>query len=76
MHQPGNTDPLANCTSCHGADLKGASGPSCYSCHSATSHTVNRLGTMHRDGAETTCNACHGPANAGGLGPACSTCHP
>jgi cytochrome c553 len=32
-HRPGLTDPLTNCVTCHGADLRGGSGPSCYSCH-------------------------------------------
>jgi hypothetical protein len=75
MHAPGKNNPLVNCTSCHGADLKGGTGPSCYSCHNNSDHTINRLGHMHRAGASSTCNACHGPSNTGGLGPACSTCH-
>ena len=34
LHKTGLTDPLTNCVSCHGADLKGGtSGVSCYSCH-------------------------------------------
>ena len=33
FHKPGLTDPLANCVQCHGADLRGGSGPSCCSCH-------------------------------------------
>ncbi len=33
-HKPGLTDPLNNCSSCHGADLKGGDvGVSCYECH-------------------------------------------
>jgi mono/diheme cytochrome c family protein len=34
-HAPGLNDPIANCASCHGADLRGGSGgqPSCFSCH-------------------------------------------
>jgi mono/diheme cytochrome c family protein len=32
-HRPGLTDPMTNCVQCHGADLRGGSGPSCYSCH-------------------------------------------
>lgn len=34
-HMPGLADPLAVCTECHGADLRGgAEGqPSCYACH-------------------------------------------
>ena len=34
-HAPGLNDPTQNCTTCHGADLRGGpSGqPSCFSCH-------------------------------------------
>lgn len=37
-HYPGLTDPEQNCTTCHGADLRGGTGgqPSCYSCHGKT----------------------------------------
>lgn len=36
MHKPGLVTPLANCTTCHGADLTGGSvGVSCYECHGA-----------------------------------------
>lgn len=35
LHMTGLGDPVANCTGCHGADLRGgAEGqPSCYRCH-------------------------------------------
>jgi hypothetical protein len=34
LHAPGNNYPFANgCTTCHGVDLRGGIGPSCYSCH-------------------------------------------
>jgi hypothetical protein len=34
QHLPGLNDPEANCTSCHGDDLRGGSvGVSCYECH-------------------------------------------
>jgi hypothetical protein len=34
LHAPGNNYPYANgCTTCHGTNLQGAIGPSCYSCH-------------------------------------------
>ncbi|HID40211.1 MAG TPA: hypothetical protein EYP36_11960 [Calditrichaeota bacterium] len=33
-HKPGLKDPLKNCISCHGKDLKGGNvGVSCYECH-------------------------------------------
>jgi len=32
-HKPGLTNPTVNCVMCHGADLRGGSGPSCTSCH-------------------------------------------
>lgn len=77
MHNVGKTDPLKNCTGCHGAALKGGSGPSCYTCHNNDDHTSLRGGEQvpHKSGGSSTCNVCHGPSNKGGLGPACSTCH-
>jgi DnaJ-class molecular chaperone len=76
MHKAGLEDPLSNCTQCHGANLRGGSGPSCYSCHGIpASHTAIRGGKAHNPAATSTCVACHGPDNTGGLGPACSTCH-
>ncbi|MCI0508027.1 MAG: cytochrome c, partial [Gammaproteobacteria bacterium] len=34
LHAPGNNYPYTNgCTSCHGSNLQGGTGPSCYSCH-------------------------------------------
>ena len=75
MHKPGKENPLVNCTTCHGADLRGGSGPSCYTCHNNDDHTVIRGGVKHRSGADSTCNSCHGPSNSGGLGPACNQCH-
>jgi mono/diheme cytochrome c family protein len=34
-HAPGLTDPIPNCSACHGATLQGgaAGQPSCFSCH-------------------------------------------
>ena len=34
-HAPGLNDPTQNCTSCHGADLRGGPNgqPSCFACH-------------------------------------------
>jgi hypothetical protein len=34
LHKSGLNNPAENCTSCHGADLKGSdSAPSCFKCH-------------------------------------------
>ncbi|MFA9389358.1 MAG: hypothetical protein ACERKD_06105 [Prolixibacteraceae bacterium] len=34
MHKSGLDNPLANCISCHGSDLKGGTtGVSCFECH-------------------------------------------
>ncbi len=34
MHKPGLTNPIDNCASCHGEDLRGGSAAvSCYECH-------------------------------------------
>jgi len=32
-HKSGSKQALQNCSPCHGADLKGGTGPSCYACH-------------------------------------------
>ena len=75
LHASGKENPLKNCTDCHGSDLKGGSGPSCFQCHNSADHTQACGGVMHHAGAESTCTACHGPNNTGGLGPACAQCH-
>jgi hypothetical protein len=34
MHKPGLNDPVTNCASCHGSELRGSeTAPSCYECH-------------------------------------------
>lgn len=80
-HSPGDPrDPYhkhggSACIDCHGNKLQGASGPSCYTCHNSSDHTLSRNNVMHRDANSSTCADCHGPNDTGGLGPACSTCH-
>ncbi len=74
-HLAGDTDPLKNCVTCHGADLNGGTAQGCYNCHDDQDHTINDKGKMHKAGVSSSCTSCHGPANAGGLGPACSSCH-
>jgi len=74
-HKLGKEDPLKKCVICHGKDLTGRRGPSCYACHFNKNHDTRRGTVNHRSGSSQTCTACHGPNNTGGLGPACSTCH-
>jgi hypothetical protein len=74
-HLDGYTNPLANCTECHGTALRGGSGPDCYGCHDSGDHNTVRSRRRHRAGSENSCMTCHGPDNSGGLGPACSSCH-
>ncbi len=72
-HYGDRTDPLNECTECHGANLSGGRGPSCYNCHDNDDHTVDRSGVMH--GGNDGCESCHGPDRTGGIGPACTLCH-
>lgn len=37
-HKSGSKQAVANCGPCHGQDLKGAQGPSCYACHGQEWH--------------------------------------
>ncbi len=32
-HKSGSKQATQNCSPCHGADLRGGAGPSCYTCH-------------------------------------------
>lgn len=77
-HRDGSNDPLVNCVSCHGSDLHGGSGPSCYNCHNSADHvTTYRSGGVLHNQPGVDCTRCHGPADGGGLGPACvsASCH-
>jgi len=33
MHKKGSKEAMVNCVACHGAELRGGKGPSCYGCH-------------------------------------------
>ncbi len=37
-HKPGAKQAVANCSPCHGQDLNGGQGPSCYTCHGREWH--------------------------------------
>lgn len=37
-HKPGSKQAATNCSPCHGQDLKGGQGPSCYTCHGQEWH--------------------------------------
>jgi len=78
--------PETNCSSCHGADLKGSgSRPSCYSCHGAKwtqfsdTHSKNIGGKMHQSKPafpQGRCTECHGADLKGSeVGPSCYSCH-
>ncbi len=91
MHKPDYCQPAANCSACHGTDLKGGSGgaPSCTACHGEiwaqpncgqTSHNVNLGGRMHAADycqPEANCAGCHGADLKGGPNgaPSCTSCH-
>lgn len=76
-HYPGKADPKANCVGCHGVNLRGGTAPSCYGCHNANDHALERGPNKvnHRTGPDSSCTSCHGPNNVGGLGPGCASCH-
>ena len=33
MHKKGSKEAMVNCVECHGVNLRGGKGPSCYTCH-------------------------------------------
>lgn len=73
-HREGMNNPLnAGCAGCHGSDLRGSAGPSCYNCHTNADHAVLYGGVRHNAGVD--CARCHGLNNGGGIGPACAGCH-
>lgn len=37
-HKSGSKQAVANCGPCHGSDLRGGKGPSCYTCHGQEWH--------------------------------------
>jgi predicted CxxxxCH...CXXCH cytochrome family protein len=54
-----NLKGLASCKSCHGADLTGATGPSCATCHTAAGYAA----------WDTNCTFCHGSTVTGRQNP-------
>ena len=77
MHRSGAEDPLNNCVGCHGSNLHGGEGPSCYNCHNSNDHTTSYGGVRHNSPG-VDCTRCHGATRTrGGIGPACvgSGCH-
>ena len=76
-HRDGSADPLSNCVGCHGSNLHGGEGPSCYNCHHSNDHTTSYGGVRHNSPG-VDCTRCHGATRTrGGIGPACvgSGCH-
>ena len=76
-HRDGSVDPLSNCTGCHGSNLHGGKGPSCYNCHNSNDHHTAYRGVLHNQPG-VDCTRCHGTSRTrGGLGPACvgTGCH-
>ncbi len=70
------------CQQCHGADLEGQSGPSCYECHINYPHRADwgqreQHGAMFQTAGRAACaTACHGTDLRGGLsGISCTACH-
>jgi len=64
LHATGNNTPYSSgCASCHGARLRGALGPSCYSCHNQewnqSPPNTNDGNTLY----DTYCAGCHGFGN-------------
>ncbi len=73
------------CSGCHGGDLKGSGGPSCYSCHTIFPHSdpewhdPDNLKFKHGKTFlidEIQCAGCHGENFLGGISEvSCYTCH-
>ena len=89
MHGPELQSPVGTCDSCHGSDLKGATGTgkgaSCYSCHNAWwkineyPHTKDQHGVAHGSDLNNpvgACDTCHGTDLRGSEnGKSCYQCH-
>jgi len=87
IHAKGLWNPTANCTNCHGSNLKGnasanSGAVSCYKCHGAkweiADHTISKNGKLHKSGLyspSTNCVECHGSDLKGDSGPSCYKCH-
>jgi mono/diheme cytochrome c family protein len=80
-HAPGNDYPYTNgCTSCHGTTLRGAIGPSCYSCHgqewrengSGSSGSSSGIPAGHTNSEG---GVLHAPGNDSPYTNGCTNCH-
>ncbi len=68
LHRPGYEDPLANgCSNCHGPELRGGLGPSCYVCHRREWDDHNFSGEPWLPAEANQCQPCHLSPTAGGV---------
>lgn len=60
LHRPGYTEPEdAGCANCHGPDLRGGLGPSCYACHRREWADHDFAGEPWLPAGEAACLPCH-----------------
>ncbi|WP_455201952.1 c-type cytochrome, partial [Kaarinaea lacus] len=75
LHAPGKTTPYTSfCTACHGTNLAGGTGPSCFACHGqlwtettppSSGNTGGSGGTLDGQALyNANCSACHGDGSA------------
>ncbi len=82
-HKAGDVNTITVCSGCHGANLKGGAGTSCYNCHAiGVDHTVveseDSVTASHMTNLKqptTYCVACHGSDLRGGWANSCYECH-
>lgn len=70
------------CQACHGVDLQGQAGPSCYTCHAGYPHEkgwavpTNHGAYVKAEGTANCATRCHGGKLDGGIsGVSCNACH-